>query len=128
MDFNQNTYSVLAIDENVELLGPNYVMESGPWRYDSGGTLISEGNLMQYAAGLNDEQSGGHLGDYHYAVAVDLSFLPLGTEFISHFIMECGNGNLMGQGMAPVPEPATMLLFGSGILGFAGYTRRRGKA
>ncbi|PIP43227.1 MAG: PEP-CTERM sorting domain-containing protein, partial [Deltaproteobacteria bacterium CG23_combo_of_CG06-09_8_20_14_all_60_8] len=30
-----------------------------------------------------------------------------------------------GGGNAPVPEPATMLLFATGLIGFAGYSRKK---
>jgi len=55
----------------------------------------------------------------------DLSFLDHGTEFYSHYTMECGNDNLMGKGTV-VPEPATLLLLGVGLLGMA-YLKRTAK-
>jgi hypothetical protein len=43
-----------------------------------------------------------------------------------HWTMACGNDVVEGGG-TPVPEPATMLLLGSGLIGLAGYGRRRFK-
>jgi len=45
---------------------------------------------------------------------------PLGF----HWTMACGN-DVVQDVVRPIPEPATMLLFGTGILGLAGIMRRR---
>ncbi len=36
----------------------------------------------------------------------------------------CGEGT-NNDGIAPVPEPATMILFGTGLIGIAGFTRKK---
>lgn len=44
-----------------------------------------------------------------------------------HWTMSCGNDVIEGQGGSQVPEPATLILFGAGILGLAGARARSKK-
>lgn len=49
-----------------------------------------------------------------------------GSSNIAGFIVETGNA--YGPDCAPVPEPSTILLLGSGLLGLGWYGRKRKKA
>ena len=96
----------------------------------SGGSVIDENGSFDYVSGLTDDQTGFTGVDHYALTGFDLSALSaIGvTSFTSHFTMGCGNDNLMGSGAtAPVPEPATMLLFGTGLAGLAGMRRKKMK-
>lgn len=130
LNFSSMSYEVIDLNSksNGTFVDVAVAANSGystPWQYFKGvdDTVVSAGKIdYDY---ISDEIDN-LVGKYHHAVGIDLSFLGANTDFLAHFTMECGNDNLIGKGQtAPVPEPATMILFGSGLLGLAGLRRKK---
>lgn len=128
LDFATSFFTAYKINETAYVSTSYYRQNHGsnPWRYVSNGVKITDSPLkFKYVTGLSDADTGFE-GGSHNAVTVDLSFLNLhGATFISHFTMGCGNDNLMGQGQLPAPEPASLILLGCGLIGFAGMMRKK---
>ena len=120
LDFSAMTYNVFEITDDVilaDVLESYNEPYSNPWKLVSTSNASISDGVLTYI-GFNE------LG-LSNAVAVDIAFLN-GKDFTAHFTMGCGNDNLMGQ-TAPVPEPATMLLFGTGLVGMATLGRKKFK-
>jgi len=95
-----------------------YYTVSNPFAMDEG-TIVT---------GSNGTTSAGQDGDsYWRTVSFDISSLGLSSDFTldAHWTMSCGNDAINGRGDVHVPEPATMLLFGTGLAGLAGLVTRR---
>jgi hypothetical protein len=126
LSFDDYSYKVLKLNPDSTTVTVFYSLDqnSNPWKYVSGGTEITGGTFAYYA-GLSDADVDGLQGDLHYAITgFDLNFIS-GMAFTSHLTLGCGNDNLMGSGTTPVPEPATIILMSTGLLGIAGIGRKK---
>ncbi len=111
--------------------------ELGLW--DSAGNVLAENDDYSYTAG-----AGGSV--HNYDAYIDYTFDSPGTYIIgvAEYYASAGTGGWSGGipdsgdtytlqvsieghgiGQQPVPEPSTILLMGAGLLGLAGYSRRR---
>jgi hypothetical protein len=129
-NLSTGTYTVYALNSNSYVSVVDFAQNgsSNPWRYSSGGSVVANaGGTFSFASGLTDAQTGFNGGNHYAIEGVDLSFITGGQTIYTHYTMECGNDNLAGKATLPVPEPGSLILFGTGLLGLISLSIGRRK-
>jgi len=129
--FNQG--AVVRTDESDwEAPGELDFPDSWPAQIDDGTEVFYDSDLFVYSGPYTEVADDGNTYE-HYVIelAIPISVFGdfWGIPFTLHWTMTCGNDelNLRCEPPPPVPEPTTLLMFGTGIAVIAAMRRQKKK-
>jgi hypothetical protein len=103
--------------KTIDSISGSYIYGSSNWVTVKTGTEIGNYNFFT-----------GNIGAdlYELSIALDLTDLPSFSVLGLHWgTATCANDIVEGKVEFPVPEPSTMLLLGVGLIGLAGFGRKK---
>lgn len=132
---------VLAMDshDNSTTSGDLFLYSVDPVGIELSGLNGLNPNRWVYRAGQEHQYAPGTtqlaLAQGNWSISDDQSYLSYSIfyndwgfssdEIGFHWTMSCGNDVLEGAVPVPTPEPATILLFGFGLIGLTAFIRRK---
>lgn len=128
LDFVQNVQIYGGLDVNVSWQGVAFASDGYEDQYrvriidDSGYIFFDSGKIPVNASNLYDY----HLGDLS-GYGPNISIAIEARESVDQYGIANRSRYYASASESPVPEPATMLLFGAGLVGLAGFGRKKFK-
>ena len=119
-------YTLWEIDETTIVTTATALDASNPVAFKRHATGKIQTGFITYESHLTDAQTGFKGDPYNIASHFQISGFDLTNilgkdkTFTAHFTQECGNDAIMGQ----VPEPATLILLGMGLIGIGAIGRK----
>ena len=117
-----HTLSLYAVESAKIILTDNIYAGglANPWDYRTG-QEVSYDTTGQTASAIGSTGSWNITGDtltFSYALANGMTLAQYNLDGVLgvHWTMSCGNDVIEGKGGSEVPEPITLVLFGTGLL------------